>query len=65
MLTREGIWARVATPQFLPSIYGGLRLIRYNEQFLWRCQGADPSTIAGNYNIQTQNTLFGPQFGGT
>lgn len=64
VLTREGIWARVVTPQFLPALYGGLRLIRYNEQFLWRSEGVDPSTIAGNYNIQTQNTLIGPQFGG-
>ncbi|HEX4147215.1 MAG TPA: hypothetical protein VHY91_27205 [Pirellulales bacterium] len=65
VLTREGIWARVATPQLLYSIYGGLRVIRYNETFLWRSEGTDPSMVAGNYSITTHNALFGPQFGST
>jgi len=65
VLTREGIWARVATPQVLPGFYGGLRLITYNESFLWNSVGTDPSTIAGTYAIRTHNDLFGPQFGGT
>ena len=39
VLTREGIWARVATPQFLPALYGGLRLISYNEEFLLAVRG--------------------------
>jgi hypothetical protein len=65
VLTREGIWARVATPQLLYSMYGGLRLIRYNETFMWRSEGTDPSMVAGNYDITTHNAVFGPQIGGT
>ncbi len=64
VLTREGIWARVATPQLLPALYGGLRLISYNEGFYWRSQGTDPSLVAGNYQHPDAQHLFGPQFGG-
>jgi hypothetical protein len=63
VLTREGIWARVVTPQLLPSLFAGLRLIRYNDNFLWRSQGSDPSTVAGNYDVTAHNALFGVQFG--
>ncbi len=63
VLTREGVWARVVTPQFLPAIYGGLRLINYNEGFIWRSTGLNPSTINGTYDIATQNYMFGPQLG--
>jgi hypothetical protein len=38
-------------------------LIRYNENFLWRSEGTDPTTVAGNYGITTHNALFGPQVG--
>ena len=65
VLTREGIWARVATPQLLPSLYGGLRLISFNEGFFWRSEGSDPTLVAGNYQVMTHNTVFGPQCGTT
>ena len=52
-------------PQLLPSLYGGLRLISYNEGFFWRSEGTDPSLVAGNYQVMTHNTVFGPQCGTT
>jgi hypothetical protein len=34
-----------------------------NEEFNWLATNTNPDTQSGQYNIQTHNALFGPQFG--
>ncbi|MEE2780821.1 MAG: hypothetical protein VX431_01335 [Planctomycetota bacterium] len=59
----DGTWTRQITDGGVPSFFAGMRYISVEERLLWLSQGAATQSL-GRYDVQTNNALFGLQFGG-
>lgn len=66
VMSPAGNWTRHAERGFLPALILGVRATNVNEDFSFvsRRFNVAPSTFGGNYNIATQNWLFGLNMGG-
>jgi hypothetical protein len=75
VLQPNGRWRRECRPGTYMSYLAGLRFMTIGDGFLWHMSGRviDTSGLpgrspnvftSGNYNVQTENDLFGFQFGG-
>jgi hypothetical protein len=66
IMSPNGGWSRHAERGWLPAISIGTRLANVNEAFTFVSsrRNVSPSKFSGNYDIQTQNWLWGLNFGG-
>ncbi|MBU6221416.1 MAG: hypothetical protein KGR24_01560 [Planctomycetes bacterium] len=66
VMSPNGKWSRHAERAWLPALIVGTRVTNVNEMFRFtsRRNDADPSEFGGNYLINTQNWLWGMNFGG-
>ncbi len=65
VLSPDGRWTRQMQPTFLSSIMGGMRWVRTSEEFRWdsRRNGVSEADFRGDYDINTENNLFGLHIG--
>jgi len=66
VMSPNGNWSRHAERAWLPALIIGTRVTNVNETFRFtsRRDGVDPSEFGGNYFVDTQNWLWGMNFGG-
>jgi hypothetical protein len=66
IMSPNGGWSRHAERGWLPAVLIGTRLANVNEAFTFASsrRNVSPSKFSGNYDIQTQNWLWGLNFGG-
>ena len=66
IMSPNGSWARHAERGWLPAFLIGTRLANVNEAFTFDSRRTNVSTskFSGNYDIQTQNWLWGLNLGG-
>ncbi len=66
VMSPNGSWAKHAERGYLAGLIVGVRAANVNENFSFvsRRTGVDPSVFGGNYDISTQNWLFGLNLGG-
>lgn len=66
VMSPNGNWSRHAERAWLPALIIGTRVTNVNETFRFtsRRTNVDPSEFGGNYLIDTQNWLWGMNFGG-
>jgi len=66
VMSPNGNWSRHAERAWLPALIIGTRVANVNESFTFTSGRKDvgPSEFSGNYAIQTQNWLWGMNFGG-
>lgn len=58
--TRDSSWVRQATPELLPSMFAGIRVLAVNESINYF---ANSSAGTGSYDVITHNNLVGLQVG--
>jgi len=66
IMSPNGGWSRHAERGWLPAVLIGTRLATINEAFTFASsrRNTSPSQFSGNYDIQTQNWLWGLNIGG-
>jgi len=66
IMSPNGGWSRHAERGWLPAVYVGTRLANVDEAFTFASSRRNVSTskFSGRYDIQTQNWLWGLNFGG-
>lgn len=66
VMSPNGNWSRHAERAWLPALIIGTRVANVNETFNWISSrnDVDPTEFSGNYLINTQNWLWGMNFGG-
>ncbi len=66
VMSPNGNWSRHAERAWLPALIMGTRVVNVNEVFTLTSRRTDvpPSEFGGNYNINTQNWLWGFNLGG-
>lgn len=68
LVYQPGGWTPMVTPNFVPSMFIGPRFLNINEGFSWNSVGFvdwdTDNAFSGDYRIQTNNHLYGGQFGG-
>ena len=66
VMSPNGNWSRHAERAWLPALIIGTRVANVNETFSFasRRTDVDPAEFGGNYLIDTQNWLWGMNFGG-
>ena len=66
IMSPNGGWSRHAERGWLPAVLIGTRLANINEDFTFASsrRKVSPSQFSGTYDIQTQNWLWGLNFGG-
>ena len=60
----DGTWSRQLTNGGVPSFFAGIRSIGIKERLLWLSRESSDPQVGGRYDVETQNALFGMQFGG-
>ncbi|NCA11433.1 hypothetical protein EBR56_06440 [bacterium] len=66
VMSPNGEWSQHAERGWLPALLIGTRVTNVNETFNWLSSrdNVAPQTFSGNYLIDTQNWLWGMNFGG-